>query len=80
MFYCLTSVKTSLHHSDTIFLECEYTTIQLGGQLFQQYIVNMWAFVDQTRLAFLHFNQGHLCITLYSGLEDWLAVDNVGNP
>jgi hypothetical protein len=40
----------------------------------------MWASADQTRLAFLWFNQGHLQATLYSGLEDWLRPDKIGNP
>ena len=38
----------------------EYSTIHRGGRLFQQYVVDMWASADQTRLAFLHFNQQHL--------------------
>ena len=33
----------------------EYPTIHRGGRLFQQYIVDMWASADQTRLAFLRF-------------------------
>lgn len=40
----------------------------------------MWASADQTRLAFLCFNQGRLRATLYSRLEDWLKADEIGNP
>ena len=58
----------------------EYPTIHRGGRLFQQYIVDMWASADQTRLSFLRFNQGRLRAALYSGLEDWLRADEVGNP
>ena len=57
----------------------EYSTIHRSGRLFQQYIVNMWASADQTRLAFLRFNQGHLRATLYSGFADWLAADEQGD-
>ena len=60
--------------------EAEYSTIHRGGRLFQQYVVDMWASADQTRLAFLHFNQRHLRASLYSGLEDWLRPDELGNP
>lgn len=58
----------------------EYSTIHRGGRLFQQYIVDMWASADQTRLAFLRYNQAQLRATLYSGLEDWLRPDEIGNP
>ena len=40
----------------------------------------MWASTDQTWLAFLRFNQGRLHATLYSGFEDWLTANEVGNP
>ena len=40
----------------------------------------MRASADQTRLAFLRYNQDKLRATLYSGLEDWLTVDDIGNP
>ena len=58
----------------------EYLTLHQDRQLFQQYIINMWASTDQTQLAFLHFNQGHLHATLYSGLQDWLSADEIENP
>ena len=58
----------------------EYSTIHRGEHLFQQYIVDMWASADQTRLSFLRFNQGRLRATLYSGFEDWISADEVGNP
>jgi len=38
----------------------------------------MWASADQTRLAFLRFNQGRLHASLYSGLQDWLMSDDIG--
>ena len=36
--------------------------------------------LTKTRLAFLRFNQGQLRAALYSCLEDWLRIDEVGNP
>ena len=58
----------------------EYSIIHRGGRLFQQYVVDTWASADQTRLSYLRFNQGRLRATLYSGLEDWLRADEIGNP
>jgi len=53
----------------------EYPAIHRGGRLFQQYIVDMWASADQTRLSYLRHNQKKLRATLYSGLEDWVRSD-----
>ena len=60
--------------------EDEYSTIHRGGRLFQQYIVDMWASADQNRLSYLYLNQGQLRATLYSGLEDWVRENEVGDP
>ena len=57
----------------------EYPIVQRGGRLFQQYVVDMWASADQTRLSYLRNNQRKLRATLYSGLEDWLRDNEVGN-
>ncbi len=48
----------------------EYSVIHRSGRLFQQYIVDMWASGDQTRLSYLRFHQESLRATVYSGLED----------
>ena len=74
-------ISQTQHFSFCLYMhDGEYLTIHWGGHLFQQYIVDMWASVDQTWLAFLRFNQGQLCTTLYSGFKDWLTTDEVGNP
>jgi len=57
----------------------EYPTIHRGGRLFQQYIVDVWASADQTRLSYLRRNQKKLRATLYSGLEDWVQSDDSRN-
>ena len=51
----------------------EKSLILCGGKLLQQYMVNMWAVVDQARLSYLRFHQSDLRAALYSGLEDSLS-------
>jgi hypothetical protein len=57
----------------------EWSTILRGGKLLQQYIVDMWAAADQTRLTYLRFHQSELRASLYSGLQDALGAqdDNI---
>ncbi|OSC97182.1 hypothetical protein PYCCODRAFT_1351447, partial [Trametes coccinea BRFM310] len=50
----------------------EFSTVLRGGRLFQQYIVDMWASSEQSRLRFLRHNQRTLRAAVYSGLEDAL--------
>ncbi|TFK72877.1 hypothetical protein BDN72DRAFT_748605, partial [Pluteus cervinus] len=63
----------------------EFPTIQRGGRLFQQYLVDMWAAAEQTRLSYLRHHQSDLRASLYSGLDDALSnvdrdvsLDNLG--
>jgi hypothetical protein len=58
----------------------EYPTIHRGGRLFQQYVVDMWASADQTRLSYLRTSQAELRATLYNGLEDLMSGEEIGNP
>lgn len=44
--------------------------MHLFGPLFQQYIVDMYAKVEQTRLNFIRFNQSQLRCEVYQGLQD----------
>ena len=39
----------------------------------------MWASANQTRLSYLRFNQGKLRASLYSGLEDWVRDNELGD-
>ena len=57
----------------------EFSTILQGGQLFQQYIVDMWASAEHSQLNYLHYHQDELHASVYSGLEDVIdgADDNV---
>lgn len=59
-----------------------YSLLLRGGRLLQQYIVDSWACADQSRLNWLRFNQPQIRASLYSGLQDAVAladahIDNV---
>jgi helitron helicase-like protein len=51
-----------------------------SGQLFQQYVVDMWASPDQICLSYLCSHQKVLHVTLYSGLEDWVHTNEIADP
>ena len=48
----------------------EFSTILHGGQLFQEFLVDKFASIDQNRLQYLRMNQDKIRASLYSGLED----------
>ena len=49
------------------------------GRLFQQYVVDMYAKIESSRLQYLRFNQGQLHADLYQGLAD-AVVSSDGQP
>ena len=52
-----------------------------AGRLFQQFIVDSWAQIDQSRLRWLKLNQDKLRVELYSGLVDAVhGGDHQNNP
>lgn len=51
----------------------EYSALLRGGRLFQRYMVDMFATIDQSRLYYLHRDQRKIRASLYSGLEDAVA-------
>ena len=51
-----------------------FNTIHRMGQLFQQYVVDMYAKIECSRLDYIRYNQNHLHAELYQGLTD--AVEN----
>ena len=56
----------------------DFSAILRGGRLFQQYIVDMWASAEHSRLNYLRYHQAELCASVYSGLEDAInGADNV---
>jgi hypothetical protein len=57
----------------------EFSTILRGCRLFQTYLVDMFACIDQERLRFIQTQQPRLRTTLLNGIEDALSSndDNV---
>lgn len=60
--------------------DAQFSTIHLGGRLFQQFVVDMWASAEQNRLSWYRLHQNELRASLYSGLEDTIHASdgNVG--
>ena len=48
----------------------EPVTLHYYGRLFQQWIVDMYTVMEQTRLNYLRFNQKQIRVELYNGLQD----------
>jgi hypothetical protein len=44
------------------------------GRLWQQYIVDAYAAIEQSRLKYLHMNKKKLRVDLYQGLQDAIAT------
>ena len=51
-----------------------FNTIHRMGRLFQQYVVDMYAKIECSRLDYIRYNQNHLRAELYQQLTD--AVEN----
>ena len=47
--------------------------LHLSGRLFHQYIVDMYAKIEQQRLNYIKTNQQKIRVDLYSGLADAVA-------
>ena len=54
----------------------EATTLHYYGQLFQQWIVNMYTVVEQMRLNYLRFNQKQIQAELYNRLQNAIISGN----
>ena len=50
----------------------EPATIMRSQRLFQQFVVDAWAVVDQSKLSWFKFNQARIRTDLYNGLADIL--------
>src|ERR1700722_11224500 len=48
----------------------EAITLHYYGRLFQQWIVDMYTVIEQTRLNYLKYNQKQIRAELYNGLQD----------
>jgi len=60
----------------------EAITLHYYGRLFQQWIVDMYTVIEQTRLNYLRFNQKQIRAELYNGLQDAMisgdSTTNIG--
>ena len=54
----------------------EFSTILRGCRLFQTYLVDMFACIDQERLHFIRTQQKRLRVTLLNGIEDALTLND----
>ena len=54
----------------------EFSTILCGCRLFQRYLVDMFACIDQQQLYFIRSQQKRLGVTLLNGLEDMLSMND----
>ncbi|CAG8493504.1 1602_t:CDS:2 [Acaulospora morrowiae] len=54
----------------------ESFALHRAGRLFQQYIVDAYACIEQNRLYYLRSNQKQIRIDLYSGLQDMLIAND----
>ena len=51
-------------------------TLFWGGKLFQQYVVDAWASIEQSKLNWVRFHQKELRSDVYQGLRDAAMGDN----
>jgi Helitron helicase-like domain at N-terminus len=56
-------------------LHIEPNNIFLGGRLFQQYVCDAWASIEQSNLSWIYHNQKKIRSELYNGLQDHAAQD-----
>lgn len=54
----------------------QFSTLHLGGKLFQQYLVDSYAVIDQAVLEYLRHHQATIRADLYNGVEDMLLQDD----
>ncbi|XP_078443457.1 uncharacterized protein LOC144712871 isoform X2 [Wolffia australiana] len=63
------------------FMVCDTSRVlHLSGRLFQEYVVDAYAKVEESRLHWVRCNQTTLHGCLYRGLVDQVASDNVDMP
>lgn len=55
----------------------EFPTIFLAKRLFQQYLVDIWAICDQTKLDWIKTHQSNIRADLYNGVQDALISEDV---
>ena len=63
-------VSPSLFYAYRIMERRVQNAILLGGRLFQQYLVDQYAKVEEQRLNFIRYNQNSIRAEMYDGLAD----------
>jgi hypothetical protein len=58
------------------FRDKDYNILHRSGRLFQQYIVDMYAKIEQARLNYFKINQRHIRAELYKGIQDVLKSND----
>ncbi|KAF9440445.1 hypothetical protein P691DRAFT_647674, partial [Macrolepiota fuliginosa MF-IS2] len=58
----------------------EKLPLHYGGKLFQQFVVDIAASAEQSRLTWARFHQKELRADLYQGLQDFVVGDRDNNP
>ena len=59
--------------------QLESFALHRSGHLFQQFIVDAYACIEQNCLNYLKYNQKKIRVDLYSGLQDVLFMINCPN-
>ncbi|CAG8646426.1 11864_t:CDS:1 [Scutellospora calospora] len=54
----------------------ESFALHRSGHLFQQYIVDVYAYIEQSYLNYLRYNQKQIHAELYSRLQDVISVND----
>jgi hypothetical protein len=72
------SKKITLMDYTKYYLQCRSTfnILHYAGRLFQQYVVDQYARIEQDRLTFLRFNQKKLRAECYQGVHDRILNNN----
>ena len=73
---CVTAMEL---YSYRLMVRSSLSYLHLFGRLFHQYIVDMYAKVEQQRLNYIKLNQEKLRVDLYKGLADAVSAGDV-NP
>ncbi|XP_026459112.1 uncharacterized protein LOC113359744 [Papaver somniferum] len=74
--YTKTKLSQMEYYSYRIFKRAEeYSTILRAGKLFQEFLVDAWAATEQSKLAWLRFNQPTLRSDIYSCIADMTNAD-----
>jgi len=64
-------------HSFRIQCQDNYNTLYRAGRLFQQYVVDNYAKIEQSRLNYLRRNQHQIRSELYKGIQDVLHAKDI---